>query len=88
MGRQPIGKVAMSGAERQRRYQRKLAEGYDIGPLKAHIRELKAELARSAKQRADGCCNETQHGIQHGRWHGPYPRAGSRCAPAESRAGR
>ena len=54
MGRRPIGKVAMSGAERQRRYQRKLAKGYDIGPLKDHIRELQAELARSAKQRADG----------------------------------
>ena len=63
MGRQPIGKVAMSGAERQRRYQRKLAEGYDIGPLKAHIRELEAELARSAKQRADGAVTKpvTKH---------------------------
>ena len=63
MGRQPIGKVAMSGAERQRRYQRKLAEGYDIGPLKAHIRELEAELARNAKQRADGAVTKpvTKH---------------------------
>jgi hypothetical protein len=63
MGRRPIGKMAMSGAERQRRYQRKLAEGYDIGPLKAHIRELEAELARSAKQRADSAVTKpvTKH---------------------------
>jgi chromosome segregation ATPase len=55
MGRRPIGKVAMSGG--------KLAEGYDIGPLKDHIRELHAELARSAKQRADGAVTKpvTKH---------------------------
>ena len=67
MGRRPIGKVAMSGAERQRRYQDKLAEGYDIGPLKDHIRELQAELARSAKQRADGAVTKHSTGSSTGR---------------------
>src|SRR3974390_3492065 len=67
MGRRPIGKVAMSGAERQRRYQGKLAEGYDTGPLKDHIRELQAELARSAKQRADGAVTKHSTGSSTGR---------------------
>jgi hypothetical protein len=60
MGRPPIGKQAMSGAERQRRYLAKLlepsaelaAKDREIAALKARIAELKAELARErAKKR-------------------------------------
>jgi hypothetical protein len=64
MGRPPIGKHAMSGAERQRRYFAKLLDGkssvtkpakpdnakdQEIAVLKARIRDLEAELARKGK---------------------------------------
>jgi hypothetical protein len=55
MGRPPIGKHAMSGAERQRRYLAKLLDGKpsvtkpdnakEIVALKAHNTELEEELA-------------------------------------------
>jgi len=60
MGRPPIGKRAMSGAERQRSYLARLLEpsealknrDREIAKLKARIAELEAKLARErAKKR-------------------------------------
>jgi hypothetical protein len=56
MGRPPIGKRAMSGAERQRRYLDRLLRGAkptpDTAKLQARIRELEAQLAQTKKELA------------------------------------
>jgi hypothetical protein len=60
MGRPPIGKVAMTGAERTRLYRRRhpttakpSSKTYEtrIRELEAQIRNLEAQLARKRKQR-------------------------------------
>jgi hypothetical protein len=59
MGRPPIGKQAMSGAQRQQRYMAKLLAGKpsadlaaarrEIAKLKARIAELEREAARAKR---------------------------------------
>jgi hypothetical protein len=58
MGRPPIGKTAMTGAERVQRYRLKHApvtkrktRSIDDAPLKARIRKLEAQLAAATSQR-------------------------------------
>jgi hypothetical protein len=60
MGRPPIGKVAMTDAERMRRYRLKHRADKPVtkvtkqntGRLEARIRELEAQLTRERKRRA------------------------------------